>query len=199
MSFFAVHEAAIAMEGGFAFQRVDWPNKPTGATNLMQDYSEKIEILSYQPGEIIFRENEVSFYFLVIQSGQVEVFKTTPDGREVQLTIVDDRHAIGEFAMIDRQPRSASARAVGEVRVAKVSEEMYGKLLEDLPDWARSMISALVRRIRNTNAVVKAQSTPLANEVSRQMASVEYDAIDGDTFVDVVPDLGDDKSDIGQM
>ncbi|MGZ3747304.1 MAG: Crp/Fnr family transcriptional regulator, partial [Pseudobdellovibrionaceae bacterium] len=47
------------------------------------------------------------------------------------------------------RPRSASAQAVTEVSLIKVSAEGYEQLLSELPVWAACMMKSFVVRLRN--------------------------------------------------
>lgn len=117
---------------------------------------DQIEIVTFDAGEVLFEENETSYHFFIIQSGQVEVYKNGPTGTgEVVLATLGPGSSLGEFAMLDRQPRSASARALTDVTTARVSPEAYDQLLNELPDWAVSVMRALVERLRFTNDIVR--------------------------------------------
>lgn len=155
--------------------------------------SEDINEVSFQPGDILFRENEQSFHFYIIQEGQVEVFKLGPNGQNIILATVGESTSIGEFAMIDRLPRSATARALTPVRAARVSEEAYQQLLQELPDWAVSVLRALVERIRHMNEVVRRAGSN-NSELQMQVDSVEFDT-NTSTIRDDNPLLGSDDED----
>lgn len=114
----------------------------------------EIENVTFRAGDILFEENELSFHFFIIQNGEVEVYKKGANGNIV-LAKVGPGASVGEFAMLDRQPRSASARALTDITAAKVSPEAYERLLDELPDWAVSVMRALVERLRFTNNIVR--------------------------------------------
>ena len=114
-----------------------------------------IDKVSLKPGEFLFHENETSYHFFIIQEGEVEVFKSTDGDRTVLLAKVGPGHSLGEFAMLDKQPRSASARALTPVVAARLSAQAYEDLLEELPDWAVAVMRSLVERIRATNEIVR--------------------------------------------
>lgn len=121
----------------------------------------QIEQVQFQAGDILFQEDENTFHFFIIQEGEVEVFKRSPGGGELKLAKVSAGTSLGEFAMIDRKPRSASARALTDIVAARVSPEAYEQLLNELPDWAVSVMRALVERVRHTNEIVRALQSGL--------------------------------------
>lgn len=151
----------------------------------------QIEEVVFQPGEVLFQENEQSYHFFIVQEGQVEIFKTSPNGTKVPLAVVEEGTAIGEFAMIDRLPRSATAQALTAVRAAKVSDAAYQELLSELPDWAVSVMRSLVERLRQTNEIIRRAGIVDA-KVRREIESVEFDP-DANTVNTELPFLGSDE------
>lgn len=126
------------------------------STSLIEGVDE-LDRARFKAGEQLFQENENSYHFFIIQSGEVEVYKTDDENanKEIHLAKVGPGNSLGEFAMLDRKPRSASARALTDVVAVRVSAEGYEHLLGELPDWAVSVMRALVERLRNTNEVVR--------------------------------------------
>ncbi len=153
-----------------------------------------IEEVEFQPGDLIFKENEKSFHFYIIQEGNVEIFKTTPSGKLVSLAIVTEGASVGEYAMIDKQPRSAAARAMTKVRAVRVSESAYELLIKELPDWAVSVMRALVDRLRHTNEVLRRVSLT-DSKVREEIDSAKVE-LDGTTVRDESPFLSISDDDV---
>lgn len=156
------------------------------------DSNDSIETVEFQPGEILFLEGEKTFHFYIIQSGEVEVYKSMATGKKVPLAVVTDGAALGELAMFDRRPRSATAKALGFVTAAKVSEEAYKKLLEELPEWAVAVMGSLVDRLRQTNEIVRSAGIVDAR-IQSKIDSIEYDN-EGGTVIEETPFLRADIS-----
>lgn len=146
-----------------------------------------IESVYFESGEILFQENEESYHFFVIQEGSVEVYKDGDDGVRLPLTVVSEGTALGEFAMINRAPRSATARAITPVRAAKISEQAYQELLNELPDWAMSVIKSLIDRLHKTNEVIR-KGRIVSPDLLREIEATEFDP-DAGTITDSTPFL----------
>lgn len=113
--------------------------------------NEHLEPVHFQENEFLFEERESSFHFYIIQSGKVEIYRTSNDGTKIPLGVVGPGEALGEFAKISGESRSANAIARTQVTAIKVSEAVYDKIYEELPGWAQAMLESLVARVRKMN------------------------------------------------
>ena len=105
-------------------------------------------------GQFIFLEGDKDFHFYIIEEGQVEVF-TAAHGNHIKISEFGPGDSFGEFAMLDRSARSASARALTNVKLVKVSEAGYQELLEQIPGWAASMLKSFAIRLKSMNEKLK--------------------------------------------
>lgn len=105
----------------------------------------------YQDGEIIVRQGEVGQSMFVIQEGQVEVLQER-EGKEVLLRTASAGEILGEMAIIDRETRSATVRALGEVRVLTVDKRTFLQRISEDPSMAFKMLRDLSNRVRELSA-----------------------------------------------
>ncbi len=136
---------------------------------------DRLKMVEFQKGDILFKEGEESFHFYIIQDGTVSIYKTLPNGTEVILARAGAGNSVGEFAHIDRQPRSASVKATSPVRAIMVSKDSYQELLDELPSWAVSMIEGLVDRLRQTNDIVRRLHAHDPQTQAKFDTMIEYD------------------------
>jgi CRP/FNR family cyclic AMP-dependent transcriptional regulator len=99
------------------------------------------------PGEVIFREGDRGHEAYVVEYGRVEVYKTVKD-HTVPLGAVIQGGIFGEMALIDDQPRMASARAVDETACVVIAKERLTEQLERAPKGVRVIVGALLGNIR---------------------------------------------------
>lgn len=135
---------------------------------------ESLKIVQFKSGDHLFHENEESYHFYIVQSGQVEVYKKDEHGARLPLAIIEAGQPLGELAMIDRKPRSASAMALNSVSAVLVPEAAYRQLLNELPVWAKSVMQALVERLRKANEVIRQQGA-LNPALVNQITASEFD------------------------
>jgi len=114
------------------------------------------QLKRYNPDEIIFHQGDTSREMYVILTGKVRIFKTSPGGGETTLEIFSTHSIIGEFAAIDDQPRSASARAIVESELLVMTRARFFQHMRAIPDLAITMTQLLVGKLRWTAAFAEA-------------------------------------------
>ena len=121
----------------------------------------------YQPGEILIREGEQKDEILLIEEGQVEVFKSgvKRDSEKHNITTLAGSNklydlyqgdVLGEMSLIDAEPPSASVRAVTEVGIWSMHRLEFnaalGENLEAYNTILANIARILSRRLRDTTA-----------------------------------------------
>ena len=101
----------------------------------------------YQEGEIIVRQGDVGDCLYVIQEGQVEIL-LEKDGKEIRLRVAGKGEIIGEIAVFERVARSATVRALGEVRALTVDKKNFLRRIQEDPTLAFRLVQIMSRRIR---------------------------------------------------
>lgn len=104
---------------------------------------------TYAPNDYIFFEGDIETHFYIVETGKVQIFTKNKLGKRIDIITVDDGESFGEFALLDNKPRSASAQALTEVSLIKVSAEGYEQLLSELPVWTACMLKSFVVRLKN--------------------------------------------------
>lgn len=85
----------------------------------MSSETQSVDILKDQ---IIFNEGDEGDCAYIIEKGRVLAF-VTKDKEEVPLSILGEGEIFGEMSLIDNMPRSASVRALEDVRLAIVTKQ----------------------------------------------------------------------------
>ncbi len=105
-----------------------------------------IETLFFRAGDIIFREGDNARDLFVIKSGQVRI----QIGNRTVTELPPDT-IFGEMALIDDEPRSATAIAATDVELVPVSEKQFLFLVGQTPYFALKVMRVLAQRLRKTN------------------------------------------------
>jgi CRP-like cAMP-binding protein len=101
----------------------------------------------YQDGEVIVRQGDVGECMYVIQDGQVEVV-IEENGIEVVLAERGEGEFFGEMAIFDRDVRSATVRAKGQVRAITVDKKSFLRRIHKDPSLAFRIVETMSHRIR---------------------------------------------------
>lgn len=115
----------------------------------MSNALDSIQKESYKPGDFIFFEGDIEGHFYIVETGVVTISTKDVTGKKIHILDVVDGESFGEFALISEIPRSASAQAMTDVVLVRVSAEGFKQILEDLPIWAQCMMKSFVDRLRN--------------------------------------------------
>jgi CRP/FNR family transcriptional regulator, cyclic AMP receptor protein len=124
---------------------------------------------SYPSGTIILREGDSGDTCYVLQRGQARVTRQHADGRTITLTNVGTGEIFGELAMFGGEVRSATVEAVDDVRAIAILAGDLKRLLNDHPEIAVKLLSALGAKLREANARIARQSF---QKVSSRVAGV---------------------------
>lgn len=100
----------------------------------------------YKPGEIIFSEFEPGNDFYLIQSGKVKITKIVKD-KEKTMDVLEPGDMFGEMAILEEQPRSASAIAIDNVSLLHFNRENFVSLMTSQPQLALKLLVVFSKRI----------------------------------------------------
>jgi uncharacterized protein (TIGR02266 family) len=84
--------------------------------------------------------------------GKVEIYKMI-GGKKIVVDLLETGDLFGEVSFIDKQPRSAAARAVGDVTVGIYNREFLTQAYNMLPTDFRNIFDYLARRLRKVTTV----------------------------------------------
>jgi CRP/FNR family transcriptional regulator, cyclic AMP receptor protein len=106
----------------------------------------EIDALPFKAGSVVFREGDEARELFVIKSGQVRIQIGNKTVTELGADSI-----FGEMALIDNEPRSATAIAVTEAELVPVSEKQFLFLVSQTPYFALKVMRVLAQRLRATN------------------------------------------------
>lgn len=119
------------------------------------DYTKTFHIAEwekYNDGDIIFNEGDAGDWVYAVMSGEVEIFRTIR-GKKVVIDRLKEGDLIGEVSFIDKNPRTASARAVGEVTLGLFDKNYLTEQYNKLPGNFRELFDFMAKRLRKMTAV----------------------------------------------
>lgn len=120
-------------------------------TESLRRLEEQSWVRQYPEGQLLTSEGDPGESLLIIEQGQVKVSRFTPSGQEVVLAVVEAPEAIGELALIDGAPRSATITALTPVDIRVVPRQAFLSLLENEPAAMMTVLRAITAMVRSTN------------------------------------------------
>ena len=115
--------------------------------SLRARVAEVARLKSFERGELIFAEGDPSDAFIIIVSGRVKVFKSTPAGKEIILEIFGAGDPLGAVAVYEGAPFMASALTLEPSQVLSIEQSAFFRLLEAEPAFVRGLLSGLTLRL----------------------------------------------------
>lgn len=107
---------------------------------------------TYAANEIIFHQGDLPRSLYVVYSGKVRTYHLTLEGEETTVNILTRRQLLGELAVVDGRPRSASARAIDDCVLMEMSAETCLYYLERAPGMALALCRDIVAKVRWTSS-----------------------------------------------
>lgn len=114
----------------------------------LQDLIKDSQAEKFEPNATILEEGSTSKKMYVILQGQVRVFKNYKDTR-IPLALLGPGELVGELALFDSTPRSASVVATTSVVALAVSTVGLQEKLS--PAWILPVLRVVVERLRVAN------------------------------------------------
>ena len=122
---------------------------------MLRELSERLRPVSYPPQTDVFHVDDAGATMYIILRGAVKIFVPALDGREVVLAVHRAGDLFGEMALLDDEPRSASATTMEATEMATLNRADFLDVLESHPEAQRAIIDVLVERLRATNQSIQ--------------------------------------------
>jgi CRP-like cAMP-binding protein len=105
-------------------------------------------------GELVFAEKDLGEEMYLIHSGKVLIYQELA-GKQEPLSVVEPGGYFGEMAIIDEQPRSATARAEEDSILLVLHKDDFRNAVHDYPDIAFAVFKEFSRRVRQADVRIR--------------------------------------------
>jgi CRP-like cAMP-binding protein len=102
-----------------------------------------IEEVELTPGETFIQQGEVGDCMYLIIQGQVRVHRG-----DSTIIVLGPGESVGEFAILDPEPRSASVTAEDSAFLFRIDKAPFDEVMANRPEIAQGINRVLVRRLR---------------------------------------------------
>jgi CRP/FNR family cyclic AMP-dependent transcriptional regulator len=137
-----------------------------GAHNLLsglpREYSSRLlakaHAVSLEKGKTLFEIGAVGDGCYWLEQGVLKVSIASPQGAERILAILGAGSIVGELAMLDGLPRSATVQALRDSRLTFLARSVFLEVLREHPQIYSHLLTILVERLRQADDEVAAAS-----------------------------------------
>lgn len=107
------------------------------------------DVETFSQGQSIFEFGDIGTAMYVLVEGQVDIIV-----HDKVYDTVESGGILGEMALIDARPRSATAIAKTDCKVVPINDARFRQLVQEKPDFALQVMRVMVERLRYMNAMV---------------------------------------------
>ena len=133
----------------------------------------------FRAGSTIFAENDPPTSAYLIESGEVEV-STLQRGEQTILGLLGHGMLLGEMAVLDNSPRSASAKALSDCVLIPIDRHQFAERLAAADPVVRALLMSQLTRFRSALATLtgdEPDSFPLLEDVVARQDAGAFDKI----------------------
>lgn len=114
----------------------------------------------YENGDAIIHQGDAGDCMYVIQEGEVEVI-CSQDGNPVRLAVLGQGDIFGELSLFGDNKRSATVRALGDVRVVTVDRNIFLRRVQEDLTLAFRIFQTMAARLNQMNAELSTLKSPM--------------------------------------
>jgi CRP/FNR family transcriptional regulator, cyclic AMP receptor protein len=105
----------------------------------------------YEDGAIVFSQGDPGDALYGVVTGRIRISASTREGKEMFLNIMEPGDTFGEIALLDGNPRTATASATSTCELMIIPRAQFLALLQREPALAIHLLQLLCQRIRWTS------------------------------------------------
>lgn len=114
-----------------------------------------VGVQAFQRAEPIFHQGSIGSTLFIIVAGQVRIYTTSEAGQELTITLLREGDFFGEMALLDGQPRAASAEAMCKTLTLTLHRSAFLHTISACPPIAASVLEVMALRLRQSNTVAE--------------------------------------------
>jgi CRP-like cAMP-binding protein len=120
--------------------------------------TEQFSLRTFENGEVIMKQGEISDGFYLIRSGSVALAAVGPSGEQMFHASLGEGEFFGEVALLTGRPRTATVVANGAVELMALSRTDFERITEEYPSIRQVVQDYLRRRAEETIRALRQQS-----------------------------------------
>ncbi len=115
--------------------------------NLAELFHHETDLLAVPAGQPLFKAGEPGEVMYVLMSGAAEIIVN-----DTVVEAVEPGAILGEMAMIDNSPRSATVIAKSDCKFVTLAQKRFNFLIQQTPNFALHVMRVMAGRLRKTDS-----------------------------------------------
>ena len=108
--------------------------------DILAQLAQDVYLYRYNPGEIVFWEGGTCAGLHIVRSGSVKLFKVSPNGRQLVVTIFNQGESFNEVPVFDSRENPISVAAITQSDIWVVACQPIRQAINEHPEMARAVI-----------------------------------------------------------
>ena len=115
----------------------------------------KLRVRNYRRGEVIFHQDDPGVDLHIIKSGQVKIAASSPEGEEIIMALLTAGDSFGEIALLDGEPRSASAVAMEATQTLTLNRTDFLDIMTGNAEMVRAILATVAAGWRKASHLLQ--------------------------------------------
>jgi len=107
--------------------------------------SKYMNLMDFKRGEAVFNEGDKGNYICFVASGSFNVLKKNDQGKQVTIASLTRGRSMGEMAIIDDYPRSATVKAWANSTLVTLTRDGFDQILDHYPAIGIKLLKEISR------------------------------------------------------
>jgi NTE family protein len=134
----------------------------------------EVEWFCLPAGQTLFEEGEVADSFYLVRSGALAAFRTGADARPELVGHIRAGEPIGEMALVEDRPHSASVYALRDSELVRLPKAAFDKLTNKHASLMRELSKMMLSRIRTGDSYRRSEPRVFALISTSPTIDLEY-------------------------
>jgi signal transduction histidine kinase len=118
---------------------------------------ENVRDLRIGTDELLVRQGDPARFFYILLEGELRVFQTAGDGRDVTMAKIEAGTTFGELPLLANIPNSSSIQAIQPSRLVQLDEDQFWGLMTSCPTVRKAILGNMAHRFQKLQSVTVQQ------------------------------------------
>lgn len=148
----------------------------------LEEILSRARLQNMKKGETLLNQGDDGDLLIILLEGTIRISMATSNGREIVLNYADPGEVLGEIALLDGEPRTASATAVTEGKYLRISRSAFETVVHRFPGLGLRLLRQMAGRLRQTNSMIEndrafTSGPRLARYIQRLMLEPQHERL----------------------